>query len=204
MKTWAKRGYKTGEVSAETSAVQCRPPQFGSRGFTIVFPLIAVAMLQDDHGGNVGGTTARLGHGHTSADTKAELVAAGNGGHPDQLRYGARRLVRQSSCGGSAAASPLGEFYFAAADADSGTECAGPPSPTRGVGARMRAGLRASNRRARHLPMRYETGLPSSVIRFRTLHASTASRRCPDELRARKQSPTIDLYRKNAFSTRAC
>ena len=73
-----------------------------------------------------------------------------------------------------------------------------------GVGARMRAGLRASNRRARHLPMRYETGLPSSVIRFRTLHASTASRRCPDELRARRQSPTIDLYRKNAFSTRAC
>ena len=56
----------------------------------------------------------------------------------------------------------------------------------RGVGARMRAGLRASNRRARHLPMRYETGLPSSVIRFRTLHASTASRRCPDELRARR------------------
>ena len=84
-----------------------------------------------------------------------------------------------------------------------------PPSKTarvsrRGVGARMRAGLRASNRRARHLPMRYETGLPSSVIRFRTLHASTASRRCPDELRARRQSPTIDLYRKNAFSTRAC
>ena len=74
----------------------------------------------------------------------------------------------------------------------------------RGVGARMRAGRRASNRRARHLPMRYETGLPSSVIRFRTLHASTASRRCPDKLRARRQSPTIDLYRKNAFSTRAC
>ena len=73
-----------------------------------------------------------------------------------------------------------------------------------GVGARMRAGLRASNRRARHLPMRYETGLPSSVIRFSTLHASTASRRCPDELRARRQSPTIDVYRKNAFSTRAC
>ena len=78
-----------------------------------------------------------------------------------------------------------------------------PPAPS-GVGARMRAGLRASNRRARHLPMRYETGLPSSVIRFRTLHASTASRRCPDELRARRQSPTIDLYRKNACSTRAC
>ena len=37
-----------------------------------------------------------------------------------------------------------------------------------GVGARMRAGLRASHRRARPLPMRYETGLPSSVIRFRT------------------------------------
>ena len=47
-------------------------------------------------------------------------------------------------------------------------EVAGPSCPARGVGARMRAGLRASNRRARHLPMRYETGLPSSVIRFRT------------------------------------
>ena len=79
-----------------------------------------------------------------------------------------------------------------------------PIAPSTGVGARMRAGLRASNRRARHLPMRYETGLPSSVIRSRTLHASTASRRCPDELRARRQSPTIDVYRKNAFSTRAC
>ena len=78
------------------------------------------------------------------------------------------------------------------------------PAPERGVGARMRAGRRASNRRSRHLPMRYETGLPSLVIRFRTLHASTASRRCPDELRARRQSPTIDVYRKNAFSTRAC
>ena len=43
-----------------------------------------------------------------------------------------------------------------------------PARPKVGVGARMRAGLRASNRRARHLPMGYETGLPSSVIRFRT------------------------------------
>ena len=84
-----------------------------------------------------------------------------------------------------------------------GARCGG-TATHQGVGARMRAGLRASNRRARHLPMRYETGLPSSVIRCRTLHASTASRRCPDELRARRQSPTIDLYRKNAFSTRAC
>ena len=82
--------------------------------------------------------------------------------------------------------------------------CSSCSSSAWGVGARMRAGLRASNRRARHLPMRYETGLPSSVLRFRTLHASTASRRCPDELRARRQSPTIDVYRKNACSTRAC
>ena len=34
--------------------------------------------------------------------------------------------------------------------------------------------------------------------------ASTASRCCPDERRARRPSPTIDVYRKNAFSTRAC
>ena len=97
-----------------------------------------------------------------------------------------------------------GELVERAADFEARGVLVPLPAARRGVGARMRAGLRASNRRARHLPMRYETGLPSSVIRFRTLHASTASRRCPDELRTRRQSPTIDLYRKNAFSTRAC
>ena len=49
-----------------------------------------------------------------------------------------------------------------------GSACRGRGRPMTGVGARMRAGRRASNRRARHRPMRYETGLPSSVIRFRT------------------------------------
>ena len=71
-------------------------------------------------------------------------------------------------------------------------------------GGRGRRGWRKLHLGVDGLPMRYETGLPSSVIRFRTLLASTASRRCPDVLRARRQSPTIDVYRKNAFSTRAC
>ena len=61
--------------------------------------------------------------------------------------------------------------------------------PALGVGARMRAGLRASNRRARHLPMRYETGLPSSVIRFRTLHASNVVPQAPIEQAIDKPIP---------------
>ena len=60
-------------------------------------------LIQDTRRGAAG--LARLGHGHTSADTKAELLATGNGGRSGQLRHSARRLVRQSSCGGSAAVS---------------------------------------------------------------------------------------------------
>ena len=47
----------------------------------------------------------------------------------------------------------------------------GIPNEQRGVGARMRAGLRASNRRARHTDA--ET-LPSSVIRFRIVTSRLA------------------------------
>ena len=57
---------------------------------------------------------------------------------------------------------------------------------------------------ARHRPMLYDCDLPSSVIRFKTLHASSASVCRPPRVRARMPPPMIDLYRKNAFSTRAC
>ena len=131
---------------------------------------------------------------------KLGLNIVGHGSFP--TKWGRRWRYRCTVCGGTVS-THTGTAY-------SGLRCARREFDQvaslrgRGVGARMRAGRRASNRRARHLPMRYETGLPSSVIRFRTLHASTASRRCPDELRARRPSPTIDVYRKNAFSTRAC
>ena len=49
-----------------------------------------------------------------------------------------------------------------------------------------------------------DSGLPSSVIRFKTLHARHVSTCRLWSLRARRPSPTIRLYRKNAFSTRAC
>ena len=55
-----------------------------------------------------------------------------------------------------------------------------------------------------HRLIAYDAGLPKSVIRFSTLHARTASVPCPAELRARRPSPMIDLYRKKTFSTRAC
>ena len=54
-----------------------------------------------------------------------------------------------------------------------------------------------------HRLIAYDAGLPKSVIRFSTLHARTASVPCPAELRARRPSPMIDLYRKKTFSTRA-
>ena len=53
-----------------------------------------------------------------------------------------------------------------------------------------------------HLPIRYDTGRPSSVIRLRILQPRTTSLPCPAGLRARRPSPMMDLYRKNAFSTR--
>ena len=55
-----------------------------------------------------------------------------------------------------------------------------------------------------HRLIAYDAGLPKSVIRFSTLHARTAAVPCPAELRARRPSPMIDLYRKKTFSTRAC
>ena len=56
---------------------------------------------------------------------------------------------------------------------------------------------------ARHRPIANDSGLPSSVIRFSTLHASSDSTTCPPGVRARRRSPRIDLYRKKVFSTRA-
>ena len=58
--------------------------------------------------------------------------------------------------------------------------------------------------RGLHDPIANETGRPSSVIRFRMLHAITASESWAFEWRARSWSPMIDLYLKKAFSTRAC
>ena len=59
------------------------------------------------------------------------------------------------------------------------------------------------NPEASHRPILYDSGRPSSVIWFRTLHATTDSATRPPRDRARRRSPRIDLYRKNAFSTRA-
>ena len=59
------------------------------------------------------------------------------------------------------------------------------------------------NPQASHRPILYDSGRPSSVIWFRTLHATTDSATRPPRDRARSRSPRIDLYRKNAFSTRA-
>ena len=60
------------------------------------------------------------------------------------------------------------------------------------------------NPEATHHPRRYDSGRRSSVIRFRMLHASTASVARPPGERARRRPPMIDLYRKKVFSTRAC
>ena len=57
------------------------------------------------------------------------------------------------------------------------------------------------NPEASHRPILYDSGRPSSVIWFRTLHATTDSATRPPRDRVRSRSPRIDLYRKHAFST---
>ena len=85
--------------------------------------------------------------------------AAARRRRPQQRALAGRRVGRHDSLSTAPAATAVRRY---------GRRRVGVATARRGVGARMRAGLRASNRRARHLPMRYETGLPSSVIRFRT------------------------------------
>ena len=69
-----------------------------------------------------------------------------------------------------------------------------------GVVARIVTGPHDANRQDPHRPMRYDTGRPRAVIRLRISQPRTASLPCPAGLRARRPSPMMDLYRKNAFS----
>ena len=64
------------------------------------------------------------------------------------------------------------------------------------------AGLAMTFHRSSHLPMRYDTDRPRSVIRLRISQPRTTSLPCPAGLRARRPAPMMDLYRKNAFSAR--
>ena len=67
----------------------------------------------------------------------------------------------------------------------------------------LRATKSAPTQRS-HGPIANEAGRPSSLIRFRMLHAIAASASWVFECRERSRSPMIDLYRKKAFSARAC
>ena len=73
-----------------------------------------------------------------------------------------------------------------------------------GVVARIEIEPPRSQLPALHRPIAYESGQPMAVIAFSTLHATTASTVRPPGVLARRPSPMIDLYRKKAFSTRAC
>ena len=74
--------------------------------------------------------------------------------------------------------------------------------PARGVVARIVTGPHDANRQDPHVPMRYDTGRPRAVIRFRISQPRTVSLPCPAGLRARRPSPMMDVSRKNVFSTR--
>ena len=56
-----------------------------------------------------------------------------------------------------------------------------------------RHGPHDATRHNPHLPMRYDTGRPRAVIRFRISQPRTASLPCPAGLRARRPSPMMDL-----------
>ena len=83
------------------------------------------------------------------------------------------------------------------------------PTPTheaagaeRGVVARIVTGPHDAHRQDPHVPMRYDTGRPRAVIRFRISQPRTASLPCPAGLRARRPAPMMDVSRKHGFSTR--
>ena len=65
--------------------------------------------------------------------------------------------------------------------------------PLNGVVARIVTGPHDAHRQDPHLPMRYDTGRPRAVIRFRISQPRTASLPCPAGLRARRPSPMMDL-----------
>ena len=71
-----------------------------------------------------------------------------------------------------------------------------------GVVARIVTGPHDAHRQDPHRPMRFDTSRPRAVIRFRISQPRTTSLPCPAGLRARRPSPMMDVYRKNAFSTR--
>ena len=62
-----------------------------------------------------------------------------------------------------------------------------------GVVARIVTGPHDAHRQDPHLPIRYDTGRPSSVIRLRISQPRTTSLPCPAGLRARRPSPMMDL-----------
>ena len=85
-----------------------------------------------------------------------------------------------------------------------GPEKCGPRRPTRsgyscnnaldqGVVARIVTSPHDAHRQDPHRSMRYDTGRPRAVIRFRISQPRTASLPCPAGLRARRPSPMMDL-----------
>ena len=62
-----------------------------------------------------------------------------------------------------------------------------------GVVARIVTGPHDANRQDPHRPMRYDTGRPRAVIRFKISQPRTASLPCPAGFRARRPSPMMDL-----------
>ena len=123
-------------------------------------------------------------------------------GHRGQRAYSclvaAEGLCTNARVTADAAYETIG-FYEAAGAR--GATVVVPPTRT-GVVARIVTGPHDAHRQDPHLPIRYDTGRPSSVIRLRISQPRTTSLPWPVGLRARRPSPMMDLYRKNVFSTR--
>ena len=62
-----------------------------------------------------------------------------------------------------------------------------------GVVARIVPGPHEAHRQDPHRPMRYDTGRPRAVIRFKISQPRTTSLPCPAGLRARRPAPMMDL-----------
>ena len=130
----------------------------------------------------------RAGHGPTELGAWPVFSAATGGllrGH----RFGTRdRVARDRLVGGAqlSAARPGGR---PARSFDDRADAA----PDRGVVARIVTSPHDAHRQDPHRPMRYDTGRPRAIIRFKISQPRTASLPCPAGLRARRPSPRMDL-----------
>ena len=148
--------------------------------------------LVGDFGAIVPVSVRAMGDGRHDRSVRSPVAAQLVGDQPPRLTLLALQQLAKKACGSPAVAPRLDEDVDDVAILIDGTPEIVAPSLD-GVVARIVNGPHEANRQNPHLPMRYDTGRPSSVIRLRISQPRTTSLPCPAGLRARRPSPMMDL-----------